>query len=303
MSPGHVPIIFNQQRLRHRLRRAAIGDISQDFLRQRVAEDIASRLSLIKREFKLCALFGPESDCMVSTLENLPNLHKLISVSTIEPAGPSAPERLIIGTEEHLPLANESINLAISPLTLQFANDLPGALIQLKRSLKPDGLFIGAFLGGDSLVELRDALLSAEIDIRGGAAPRVHARVDIRDLGTLLQRAGYALPVVDSDRVTVTYRSSLHLMHDLRALGLTSILVHGAGVGLNRCILKRLEEIYRDRYPAADNRIRATFEIIYLTGWAPHESQQKPLKPGSAKTRLADVFKTQEISLSNEPDP
>jgi len=188
-------------------------------------------------------------------------------------------------------------------LTLQFANDLPGALIQLKRSLKPDGLFIGAFLGGDSLVELRDALLSAEIDIRGGAAPRVHARVDIRDLGTLLQRAGYALPVVDSDRVTVTYRSSLHLMHDLRALGLTSILVHGAGVGLNRCILKRLEEIYRDRYPAADNRIRATFEIIYLTGWAPHESQQKPLKPGSAKTRLADVFKTQEISLSNEPDP
>jgi len=300
MSLGHVPVIFNQQLLRHRLRRAAIGDISKDFLRQRTAEDITSRLSLIKREFKLCVLFGDKSDCMVSTLENLPNLHKLISVSTIDPIGPSTAERHIVGSEEHLPLANESINLAISPLTLQFANDLPGALIQLKRSLKPDGLFIGAFLGGDTLVELRDALLSAEIDIRGGAAPRVHARVDIRDLGTLLQRAGFALPVVDSDRITVTYRSTLHLMHDLRALGLTSVLAQGEGRGLNRRILKRLEEIYQDRYPAPDNRIRATFEIIYLTGWAPHESQQKPLKPGSAKTRLADAFKTEEISLFDE---
>jgi len=302
MSPGHVPIIFNQQRLRHRLRRAAIGDISQDFLRQRVAEDIASRLSLIKREFELCVLFGDKSDCMMSALENLPNLHKMIAINTIDPVGPSPTKHLIVGSEEHLALKNESINLAISPLTLQFANDLPGALIQLKRSLKPDGLFIGAFVGGDSLVELRDALLSAEIDIRGGAAPRVHARVDIRDLGTLLQRAGFALPVVDSDRITATYRSTVHLMHDLRALGLTSILAQGAGVGLNRRILERLEEIYRDRYPVADNRIRATFEIIYLTGWAPHESQQKPLKPGSAKTRLADVFKTEEISLSGQPD-
>jgi len=300
MPLGHVPVIFDQQLLCHRLRRAAAGDFSKDFLRQRVAEDIASRLSLIKREFKLCALFGHKSDGMMSTLENLPNLHKLISVSTIDPAGPSTPERFIVGTEEHLPLKNESINLAISPLTLQFANDLPGALIQLKRSLKPDGLFIGAFLGGDTLVELRDALLSAEIDIRGGAAPRVHARVDIRDLGTLLQRAGYALPVVDSDRITVTYRSTVHLMHDLRMLGLTSILVQDGVVGLNRRILKSLEEIYRDRYPAADNRIRATFEVIYLTGWAPHESQQKPLKPGSAKARLADVLKTEEISLSDE---
>ncbi len=302
MSPGHVPVIFNQQLLRHHLRRAALGDISQDFLRQRVAEDIASRLSLIKREFELCALFGDKSDCMRSALETLPNLHKMIAVNTIGPVVSSPAKRHIVGSEEHLALKNESINLAISPLTLQFVNDLPGALIQLKRSLKPDGLFIGAFLGGDSLVELRDALLSAEIDIRGGAAPRVHARVDIRDLGTLLQRAGFALPVVDSDRITVTYRSTVHLMHDLRALGLTSVLVHGGGVGLNRRILERLEEIYRARYPAANNRIRATFEIIYLTGWAPHESQQKPLRPGSAKTRLADVFKTEEISLSSELD-
>ena len=144
--------------------------------------------------------------------------------------------------------------------------------------------------------------MSADVDIRGGAAPRIHSRVDIRDLGTLLQRAGFALPVVDSDRMTVTYRSTLHLMHDLRALGLTNILAKGANSSLNRRILGRLEEIYHDRYPAANNRIYATFEVIYLTGWAPHESQQKPLKPGSAKTRLADVFKTQEISLANQPN-
>ena len=302
MPPGQVPVIFNQQLLRHRLRRAATSDFSQDFLRQRIAEDIASRISLIKREFELCVVFGDKFAQLAESLKTLPNLDTLVSINSIAPDKTVADHHILVGCEERLPLANESINLAISPLTLQFANDLPGALIQLKRSLKPDGLFIGAFPGGDTLVELRDALLSAEVDIRGGAAPRIHSRVDIRDLGTLLQRAGFALPVVDSDRITVTYHSALHLMHDLRALGLTSILAQGANSSLNRRILDRLEEIYRDRYPAANNRIRATFEIIYLTGWAPHESQQKPLKPGAAKTRLANVFNTQEISLANEPN-
>ncbi len=302
MPPGQVPVTFNQQLLRHRLRRAATGDVANDFLRQRIAEDIASRIGLIKRTFELCAVFGDKFAQLAEPLENLSNLDTLISINSIAGDKTASAHYRLVGSEERLPLANESINLAISPLTLQFANDLPGALIQLKRCLKPDGLFIGAFLGGDTLVELRDALLSAEVDIRGGATPRIHSRVDIRDLGTLLQRAGFALPVVDSDRMTATYRSTRHLMHDLRALGLTNILAQGANSSLNRHILGRLEEIYHDRYPAADNRIRATFEIIYLTGWAPHESQQKPLKPGSAKTRLADVFKTREISLANQPD-
>ncbi len=302
MPPGQVPEIFDQQLLRHRLRRAATGDIANDFLRQRIAEDIASRISLIKREFELCAVFGDKFAQLAEAVESLPNLDTLVSINSIAGNKTVSAHHMLVGGEERLPLANESINLAISPLTLQFANDLPGALIQLQRCLKPDGLFIGAFLGGDTLVELRDALLSAEVDIRGGATPRIHSRVDIRDLGTLLQRAGFALPVVDSDRMTVTYRSTLHLMHDLRALGLTNILAQGANSSLNRRILGRLEEIYHDRYPAADSRIRATFEIIYLTGWAPHESQQKPLKPGSAKTRMADVFKTQEISLANQPN-
>jgi len=287
MTRRQVPVIFNHQLLRKRLARAGCGDGGDNFLIHRITEDISSRLDLITRNFEVCALFGNHFDDMVSELSDLPNLGELVSLGC---------------TEEYLPLANESINLAISPLTLQHVNDLPGALIQLKRSLKPDGLLIAAFLGGDTLIELRDAMLSAEIEIKGGAGLRIHPRVDIRDLGSLLQRAGFALPVVDSDKITVTYRSTLHLMHDLRALGLTNVLTQGAGSSLSRPILAKLEEIYKERYPAPDNRITATFEIIYLTGWAPHESQQKPLKPGSATTRLADALKTQEMTFLDKLD-
>lgn len=300
MALGPVPVVFNQPLLRQRLARAARGDGPGNFLIQRVTEDIALRLGLIKREFALCALFGDYSSYMTPMLEALPNIGNVFSSGVTAPGIPSSFRPHMIATEEHVPLAPESINLAISPLTLQFANDLPGALIQLKRSLKPDGLFIAAFLGGDTLIELRDALLSAETDIRGGAGMRIHPRVDIRDLGALLQRAGFALPVVDSDRMTVTYRSTLHLMHDLRALGLSNVLNQSTGLPLNRSILARLEEVYKQRYPAANNRIRATFEVIYLTGWAPHDSQQRPLKPGSAQTRLADALKTHEISISDD---
>jgi len=302
MAPRHVPVIFNQRLLRKRLERCVRGTGADNFLMQRVAEDISARLDLIKRQFPLGAVFGDHCGTMAAALEGMANLDRLIFINTVAPVNPASHARQIIGTEEHLALANASINLVISPLTLQFVNDLPGALIQLKRALQPDGLFIAAFLGGDSLMELRDGLLCAEIDTRGGAVPRVHARVDIRDLGALLQRAGFALPVVDSDKFTVTYRSAMHLMHDLRVLGLSNVLTQGAGISLNRATLKRLEEIYQDRYCTADNRIRASFEIIYMTGWTPHESQQKPLKPGSAKQRLAEALNTREISISDRLD-
>ncbi len=300
MTPRGVPTLFNQQLLRKRLARAERSDGANNFLVQRITEDIAARLGLIKREFQLCALFGEYFDYMAPRLEDLPNLGRMITIGRIDPDRRPQHPWHIIGTEEHLPLANQSLNLAISPLTLQVVNDLPGALIQIKRSLKPDGVFIAAFLGGDTLCELRDCLLNAEVDIKGGVSPRIHPRIDIRDLGTLLQRAGFALPVVDSDRITVTYRSAVHLMHDLRNLALTSVLTQGAGARLNRRILARLEEIYKERYPAPGDRIKATFEIIYLTGWAPHESQQMPLRPGSAKARLADALKTTEFSISDD---
>lgn len=295
-----IPTLFNQQILRKRLERTLRKNGADNFLLQRVGEDMIMRISTVKRDFEQCAIFGDPLGAMAKTLQALPNLDKITSISLLQNPENTSQTPQIIGTEELLPLANGSLNLAISPLTLQHLNDLPGALIQLKRSLKPDGLFIGAFLGGDTLTELRDALLSAEMDIRGGAAPRIHPRVDIRDLGGLLQRAGFTLPVVDADRFTVTYRSVTHLMHDLRDLGLTNNLTEGLGISLTRDIIARLEDIYKTRYPAAKDRIAATFEIIYLTGWSPHESQQQPLKPGSAKTRLADALQTQEFILPED---
>lgn len=300
MADTGVPVIFNQQLLHKRIIRAVRNHGYEDFLIRRIAEDITSRLTLTNREFAVCALFGDHFGILAPALADVPNVHDLVLLNNINPADAPLIHPHIIGSEEQLPLAPHSINLAVLPLALQHVNDLPGALIQLKRALKPDGLLIAAILGGDTLMELRDALLSAEMAITGGAVPRIHPRVDIRDLGTLLQRAGFALPVVDSDKITVTYRSAIHLMHDLRALGLTNVLCEGAGLRLNRHIVAKLEEIYRERYPAPNGRINATFEIIYLTGWSPHESQQKPLKPGSAKMRLADVLKTQEISFSDD---
>ena len=178
---------------------------------------------------------------------------------------------------------------------MQFVNDLPGALIQIRRALKPDGLFLGALIGGESLTELRQAFAAAETEIEGGVSPRVAPFVDLRDLGALLQRAGFALPVTDVDRVIVRYASPLDLMHDLRRMGAGNALAERRRTPLRRATLKRMMEIYAERFAGADGRIAATFEIVWLSGWAPHESQQQPLAPGSAKTRLADALRTMEI--------
>ena len=175
----------------------------------------------------------------------------------------------------------------VSALALQFVNDLPGTLIQIRRALKPDGLFLAALIGGDSLTELRQAFAEAEAEVEGGVSPRVAPFADLRDLGALLQRAGFALPVTDVDRVTVRYASPLALMHDLRRMGATNALVERRRVPLRRATLAPDDRnLCRARFADADGRVRATFEIVWLSGWAPHESQQQPLAPGSAKTRL-----------------
>jgi SAM-dependent methyltransferase len=179
-------------------------------------------------------------------------------------------------------------------------NDLPGTLIQIRRALKPDGLLLTALVGGDSLVELREAFAQAESEIEGGLSPRVAPFADLRELGALMQRAGFALPVVDSDRLTVRYDSPFALMRDLRAMGATNILSERRRAPLKRRTLQRMTQIYADRFADADGRLRATFEIAWLSGWAPHESQQKPLKPGSAAQRLADALGTKEISTGDK---
>lgn len=191
-------------------------------------------------------------------------------------------------------------DLAVSVFTLQAINDLPGALVQIRRALKPDGLFLGAIFGGATLRELRESFAAAEIQTTGGISPRVSPFADVRDLGALLQRAGFALPVADVERSQVRYGDFSGLVRDLRAHGLTNALSERRKNFLRRDTLAALLAHYRDHY-MEDGKFLATFEIVYLTGWAPHESQQQPLKPGSAKARLAEALGTVEQKLTGGP--
>jgi SAM-dependent methyltransferase len=196
----------------------------------------------------------------------------------------------VAGDVEWLPFAAGSLDLAVSALHLHFVDDLPGTLVQIRRALKPDGLLLASLLGGDTLTELRQSFAAAEAELTSGAAPRVAPFVEVRTAGALLQRAGFALPVVDQDRRTVRYDSALHLMRDLRAMGATNALVERDRRPLRRAVLIRAVEIYQQRFADPDGRVRATFDVISLSGWAPHESQQQPLRPGSARMRLADAL-------------
>jgi SAM-dependent methyltransferase len=205
----------------------------------------------------------------------------------------------VCGDEEFLPFEDGTFDLIASALSLHVAYDLPGALIQARRALKPDGLFLCTMLGGATLEELRASFAQAETEIEGGLSPRVSPMADLRDLGGLLQRAGFALPVADSDSVTVTYATPLALMRDLRAMGATNVLAARRKAPLRRATLARAIEIYQENFAAPGGRIRATFEIVHLSGWSPHESQQRPLRPGSAKSRLADALGVEEHKLKS----
>jgi SAM-dependent methyltransferase len=198
---------------------------------------------------------------------------------------------------EFLPFADGSLDLIVSGLSLQLVNDLPGTLVQVRRALKPDGLLLASLLGGETLKELRQAWLAAEDEVTGGASPRVAPFADVRDLGALAQRAGFALPVVDSETVTVTYASPLALMQELKAMGASNMLVARRRRPVTRGLLLRAAAVYAERFADAGGRVPATFEILTLTAWAPDESQPKPLRPGSAQTRLADALGTRERKL------
>jgi SAM-dependent methyltransferase len=282
-SPG----IFDRQILRRRLARAqTLGPAT--FLVDRVAQELGERLSVVLRQFDRAADLGTPTDAVVQALTASGKVATVVSTHSVAM------------DEEALPFAAASLDLVTSALSLQFVNDLPGTLIQIRRALKPDGLFLAALLGGDSLSELREAFAQAESEVEGGVSPRVAPFADLRELGALLQRAGFALPVVDSDKITVRYQSVVALMHDLRRMGATNILSERRRVPLKRKTLARVAEIYAQRFADADGRLRATFEVVWLLGWAPHESQQKPLKPGSATQRLADALRSREISAGEK---
>jgi SAM-dependent methyltransferase len=281
------PIIFDRNLLRARRRRAAaLGPVT--FLIDRVAEDFSDRLATVLRRFELAVDLGTPTDAVRRALAASGKVDRIIAAD------------MIAADEEALPFRDGSLDLVVSALALQFVNDLPGALIQIRRALKPDGLLLAALVGGDTLTELRDAFAAAEAEIEGGVSPRVAPFADLRDLGALLQRAGFALPVTDVDRLTVRYASPFALMHDLRRMGATNALVERRRRPLKRATLARMAEIYCERFADADERIRATFEIVWLSGWAPHESQQQPLRPGSAQHRLADALGTREISAGDK---
>lgn len=280
-------LVFDRALGRSRLRRALAGGYP-DFLLQRVAGDLDERLGAVLRQFAIAADLGTPLPVARPVLQGRAGrLWRLAEA-------PGAPCDLI-GDLERLPFAAGSLDLAVSLLALQGVNDLPGALVQIRRALRPDGLLIACMLGGRTLQELRQALLEAESETTGGVSPRIAPFGDLRDLGGLLQRAGFALPVIDSEIVTVRYGDAFGLMRDLRAMGWANGLLARRRTPLRRKTLLRAAAIYAERFADPDGRLRATFECVWLSGWAPHESQQKPLKPGSAKARLADALGVPEI--------
>ncbi len=301
MTPDHR--IFDRRLLIERRNRVANEAADHDFLLARVADDLAERLSAINRRFPVALNLGAHHGLIGRRLRGLPGIEMVIDMEPAARLLAQCGGPRVQADEEALPFAGESFDLVVSGLALQFVNDLPGTLLQVRRLLKPDGLLLAAMLGGITLTELRTAMIAAEEEIEGGASPRVAPFADVRDLGALLQRAGFALPVADSETVTVTYADPLALMRELRAMGAANALRARKKSPLRRATLARALDIYADRFGLANGRIPATFEIITLTAWAPHESQQKPLQPGSANVRLAEALRTEEMPAGESTGP
>lgn len=284
-----VQPIFDAELTIERKRRALAAAVpGASFLMDRAAEDLADRLATVERRFDhAAALFSVTP----AARDVLAASGKVARVTRVEADSAFlAGDDGVVSPPDSVPFEPESVDLAVSLLSFQEANDIPGLLIQIRRALKPDGLVLAAFAGSGTLAELRESLLAAETEISGGASPRVMPFTDVRDAGALLQRAGFALPVADVETVTVRYQSMFGLLRDLRAMGATSTLLDRSRKPATRRLFARAAEIYAERFSDPDGRIRATFALVWLSGWAPHASQQQPLKPGSGQVSLAKVL-------------
>ena len=295
------PRLFDRSLLAARRNRAAKAFSQAQFLRDRSIEDTLLTLAAINRRFEraldMSAADGGFGRAL--TASDAAARVGLLIEGELSPrlsAQQSGPARLVMD-EEWLPFADDSLGLIVSVLGLHSVNDLPGVLVQVRRALTPDGLFIGTLFGGETLKELRGCLMEAELEVRGGHGPRIAPFAEGPDLIDLLRRTGFSMPVVDSDRVEVSYEHPLRLLADLRAMGEGNVLIDRPRLGLNRAILQKMSELYFARFGDAEGRVTATFEIITLSGWKPHESHQKPLRPGSARTRLADALGVKETKL------
>jgi SAM-dependent methyltransferase len=295
--------VFDRGAVRRHRARAAARSGDHDFLFCEVAERLADRLADLRRRFPLALDLGARFHALGRALGGRGGIDTLIEATlTREEAGDGGARRLV-ADEEYLPFAPTRFDAVLSCLALHWVNDLPGALIQIRRALKPDGLFLAAMLGGDTLTELRRALIEAEAAEEGGVSPRVSPFADLADAAALLQRAGFALPVVDSDRITVTYPDALALMRELRLMGEANAAIGRRPGFSRRATLLSAAARYADDHADTGGRITATFQILYLPGWAPAESQQKPLRPGSAHARLADALDAPERPAGDKAGP
>ena len=286
-----VASITDKPLLRRRLGLALVrGDKRAAFLIEHVVADLTERLAAVERRFPVAVAHCGQSDGLALALAGSGKVGAVFRLEAAEAALNDACIAGAVGDEEALPFAPATLDLFVSTLALQFSNDLPGALLQIRMALKPDGLFLAAMTGGRTLAELREALVAAETELSGGASPRVIPTADTPDLGVLLQRAGFALPVADRDTLTVRYDSAFGLFRDLKAMGASNVLAERERRPARRRLFLRAAEIYAERFSDDDGRVRASFEIVSLSGWAPHESQQKPARRGSGTVSLAAVL-------------
>jgi NADH dehydrogenase [ubiquinone] 1 alpha subcomplex assembly factor 5 len=301
--------IFDRALVRARRNRAARGFAEHDFLFREIAERLAERVSDVRRDFPRALDSGCRSGLFADAVGRLaPGKvgHIVQADTSVDFArGARAANGMpgVVADEEALPFAPHAFDLIVSSAALHAVNDVPGSLAHMRHALAPDGLFLGALIGGETLHELRAALLAAEAEIEGGASPRVAPFAQLADAAGLLQRAGFALPVADTDTIDVTYENAFRLMADLRGMGEANALVERRRSPLRRATLLRAAEIYAERFARPDDRIPATFEVFFLTGWAPHASQPRPLRPGSATARLADALDNTEHSVAQGGEP
>lgn len=285
-------LLFDRSLLQQRRQRAltAANASDVDFLLRDVIEALADRLSFIKRDFEQALNYGCHSLSISGELASLAQIGDLISTDSCILGG-EVGAAFVQGDEEFFPFQSASFDLILSALSLQWVNDLPGVLVQIRRGLKPDGVFLAVTLGSESLYELRHVMMLAEEELYGGVSPRVAPFADVRDFGDLLQRAGFTLPVTDRTVRRVRYRTAYQLMMELKAMGAGNMLTQRSRKPVSRRFFQRVEALYQQIYGEADGRIPASFEYIYLLGWAPHSSQPQPLKPGSGRVSLTEVFK------------
>ncbi len=317
---SEVSQVFDRRAVRRHRERAAAGASAHDFLFREVGERLVERIDEVRRDFPLALELGARDGAVGGLLKGRGGIETLVEAdlapgllrllpSAGGNGGRAGLRRVAVAAdEEWLPFRRASLDLVLSCLSLHWVNDLPGALIQIRQALKPDGLFLAAMLGGETLSELRQALMEAELEVSGGASPRVSPFADVRDLGQLLQRAGFALPMVDRDEITVTYGTALDLMHDLRGMGETNAVGERLRRFTPRGLLLRAADIYQQRFsapiaPGDGCRVRATFQVLFLTAWAPGAGQPQALKPGSAAARLAAALGTEEQTAGEKAAP